>query len=596
MEPIYLEPDIEITSVIDALSTASGGKVAIVVPKNSTLFQSLVNLKLLAKQAKESNKEVVLITGNKVGQRLASQVGIEAYATLGTIKSPPAEPPPQVETPKVEDETLPDGTPIHRYVPPNVASGAPVAPSAPLPEEPPASVQAAEPIVAAPSPVEPVPATPEERDELKPETVPEEVKQEARPTNLPPTTEELPAIVSRFTASEPRPSFRLPWKSLAASALLLLLAFAFVYFLLPKATVTVTLPAHPVTAAVALEAKTLGDGAESTIAGNLLLVEKSLSKQITATGKQDIGTKATGSIPFRNCEDTNAHPVPAGSKISAAGKTFVTNSAATVPAGSFSGGGSVCNSSAVNIGLTAAEAGAAHNLSNTTFTINGLSSRISGTGSTTGGTTKQVTVLSQEDVDTALAELEKQATEEGTAELRAKAESQTVLADSLIETVKERQADKSVGTQTESATVKLVSEFAVIVFNEAAAVAKLTAALEKQLEEGQRLEIPEETGPILTFKEYSADKTVLSLEVTGSGYGVPDVGKREIARSIRHKSKSEAERQLKSAYGAEEVGIDISPSWWFARLPILGQAISVEYGFQEKLEPPTEAQEEPEQP
>src|SRR3989344_7021202 len=123
MKPIYLEPDEEITSIIDRLSKVEDSKIAVVVPKNSTMFQSLVNLKLLARQAPKLGKEVAIISNKKVGSRLAHQVGLETYASLGTVTNAPtpavAAPSTAIAEPAVAD-TLPDGTPIHRYSPDGV--------------------------------------------------------------------------------------------------------------------------------------------------------------------------------------------------------------------------------------------------------------------------------------------------------------------------------------------------------------------------------------------------------------------------------------------------------------------------------------------
>lgn len=582
MEQIFLEPNEEITSVIDKLSTASSGKVAVVVPKNSTLFQSLVNLKLLAKQAKELNREVVLITGNKVGQRLANQVGIETYASLGTVKAPPSVAAPL--TPPVEAtvpvETLPDGTPIRRYVPPAGQTAPP------------------EPVVQSEQRAEPTAATPEATT-LSVEDSPlstaapvtlsaDEPEAPGEPTlaSVPSAavSPELPTIVTRSSAPRREFHFQLPWKSLLAAGVILLLAFGVTYVLLPKATVTVTLPAKAVSETLDLAVRTVADQNENSITGNLLSVEKSLTKPIAATGKKDIGTKATGSVAFKNCEDSQAHSIPAGSKVTSSGKTFTTNSALTIPAGSFSGGGTVCNSSSVSVTVTAEVAGEAHNISNGTFTITGQSSRISGTGSTTGGTTKQVTVLTQEDVDKGLADLEKQATEEATNELTTKAEGQTIIAGAITQVAKTRSADKKVGDQVDGATVTLVTTVSAIVFDSAHAEAKLNEAMTKKIDAGQRLEIPSEQVPTLTFKEYSADKTVMTITIAGSGYGVTDVSKKELATTVRHASRAQTESRLKDKYQATDVKTEISPSWWFDRLPLLSGAISVEYGFSELVE------------
>lgn len=595
MEPIYLEPDEEITSVIDKLSASSGGRVAIVVPKNSTLFQSLVNLKLLAKQAKELGKDVAIISSNKVGARLATQVGLQTYATLGTLKdspkidtAPAAAPAPQAS---VAEETLPDGTPVHRYVGP-VPGSAPTEEELPSSPDPVAEEAPMEPVEAAPPPVKPIAV---EKETIKGEPVvvsaaPETPPPDDQPAPQEPVasskaTEDLPAIVSRTPAIRERNEFHMPWKSLIAAAVLLLIAFTGVYILLPKATVTVTLPATAVSQTLTLAAKTTIDAEPTTIPGNLLAVEKELKRAVNATGKKNIGTKASGSPSFRNCEDTNPHSIAAGTKVTASGKTFTTNAAATIPAGSFSGGGSVCNSTAVAIGVTATEAGEAYNLSGATFTIAGLSSRISGSGSVSGGTTKQVTVLSQEDLDKAFAEMEKQIVDEASVEIKTKAEGQTLLEGATVVTVKQKTADKKVGDETASATATVKSEVRAIVFDKAVANQKLTAALEGELEANQQLVIPEENkDPAMTVKGYSDDKSALLFETGLSGFGVPKVSKNEIAGAIRHKTAEQAEAILKQNYEAKEAAVTLSPSWWFGRLPILAQAISVEYGFDETPE------------
>ena len=115
MKPIYLEIDEEITSVVERIGQLEETNIAVVVPKNSTLFQSLVNLKLLARQAKNLKKEVVIISSNKVGARLAKQVGLDTYATIGSVATSPEKSSGSAPPDNSTSDTLPDGTPIHRY-------------------------------------------------------------------------------------------------------------------------------------------------------------------------------------------------------------------------------------------------------------------------------------------------------------------------------------------------------------------------------------------------------------------------------------------------------------------------------------------------
>src|SRR3989338_3524858 len=82
-ELLYLEPDEEITSVIDKLKNLSGESVALVLPKNASLAASVVNLKLLKREAARLKKTVAIVTQDKVGTSLAGQVGIPVYAAVG---------------------------------------------------------------------------------------------------------------------------------------------------------------------------------------------------------------------------------------------------------------------------------------------------------------------------------------------------------------------------------------------------------------------------------------------------------------------------------------------------------------------------------
>jgi hypothetical protein len=125
-KPVYLEPDEEITNVIDRIKSSPDQQIALVLAKNSGLFQSLVNLKLLAKEAKSSGKNVVLITTNKVGQRLAGQVGITTYGALGAIATGTTlEPTTPIASPQ-SDEVI-NGVKVKQYDPNRLATAEPSA-------------------------------------------------------------------------------------------------------------------------------------------------------------------------------------------------------------------------------------------------------------------------------------------------------------------------------------------------------------------------------------------------------------------------------------------------------------------------------------
>ncbi|MDD4352460.1 MAG: hypothetical protein PHU71_05835 [Candidatus Gracilibacteria bacterium] len=79
---VYVEVDEEVTAVIDRLKHLPNKAVILVIPKRSVLLQSVINLKLLKTQIKKQSKEIAIVTSDKKGNTLASQVGLTVYQDL----------------------------------------------------------------------------------------------------------------------------------------------------------------------------------------------------------------------------------------------------------------------------------------------------------------------------------------------------------------------------------------------------------------------------------------------------------------------------------------------------------------------------------
>jgi len=79
---LYIDIDEEITSLIDRVKKIKADRVYLVLPKRAVLMQSIVNLKILAHEASKLGKEISLVTGDKKGGSLASQVGLTVYQDL----------------------------------------------------------------------------------------------------------------------------------------------------------------------------------------------------------------------------------------------------------------------------------------------------------------------------------------------------------------------------------------------------------------------------------------------------------------------------------------------------------------------------------
>jgi len=62
---IYIDTEDDITAIIGKIKSSKEKVVALVPPKRTGVLQSAVNLRLLSRMAKNSDKLLVLITNNK---------------------------------------------------------------------------------------------------------------------------------------------------------------------------------------------------------------------------------------------------------------------------------------------------------------------------------------------------------------------------------------------------------------------------------------------------------------------------------------------------------------------------------------------------
>ncbi len=80
---LYIDIDEEITSIVDRVKKAEGKEIIIVAPKNAILLQSIVNLKLLKKEADRQKKQLLIVTQDKIGKKLIEKAGILAQVKAG---------------------------------------------------------------------------------------------------------------------------------------------------------------------------------------------------------------------------------------------------------------------------------------------------------------------------------------------------------------------------------------------------------------------------------------------------------------------------------------------------------------------------------
>ncbi len=74
---IYIAPDEEVTTVIGRIRHAQQQRVALVIPQHAAVLQSLINLRLLVREAKKYDKELLIVTQDEAGAALAQRIGVD---------------------------------------------------------------------------------------------------------------------------------------------------------------------------------------------------------------------------------------------------------------------------------------------------------------------------------------------------------------------------------------------------------------------------------------------------------------------------------------------------------------------------------------
>lgn len=379
-DTIYIDIDDEITAVIDKVKASKERIVALVLPKRATVFQSIVNMKLLKRSADEAKKQVVLITSEGGLLPLAGAVGLYVASSLQSRPVlPPA--PAGMAAPEEPIEDDADFTPEDEA---NTPVGQLAGPAA----------------FAAADEVESIELDNDDSSDAV-VTGAAAGAGAAKAAKAPKPKKDSKLKIPDFD------KFRL---ALILGGALLVALFIFLYFanfVLPKATVTLSTDSSdiPTNVNVTLDPKAqVLDTDNNVFPAKIETKQQSGSQQALATGQKNKGSKASGTVTLslNDCSQSEV-TIPAGTGVSNSGKTFITQDSVTLD--SVQVGGKCRNSDFKNIStqdvdVIAQSAGASFNVPAGSFTVAGFSN-VSGSSSNamSGGTDNIVKVVSQSDVD-----------------------------------------------------------------------------------------------------------------------------------------------------------------------------------------------------
>ncbi|EKE24982.1 MAG: hypothetical protein ACD_5C00338G0003 [uncultured bacterium] len=88
-QTFYIDVDEEMSSVIDRLNKSMSMENYFVVPKRALFLQSIVNLKILKREADKMSKRVIIVTQDETVISMAERSGIEIRESLESVESAP---------------------------------------------------------------------------------------------------------------------------------------------------------------------------------------------------------------------------------------------------------------------------------------------------------------------------------------------------------------------------------------------------------------------------------------------------------------------------------------------------------------------------
>ena len=533
-DTIYVDVDDEITAIVSKVQKSSKNIVALVLPKRASVLQSTVNMKLLKRTSEQAKKKVVLITSESRILPLAGAVGMFVAPNLTSKPYIPLSP-----KSKGEQGAAPSDEAVS------------IAPETPVSELAPDAKFA---------------------DSEKDLEI-DNTKQPSADSKKPPK-----GAKGSLGKKLKIPNFNKFRKRLllgGGAAVLLIIFLIWAFAFAPKALVTVKAETDELPLSLELIADTKAqqaDPAAKKVRATKTELAKEDSETVPATGEEDKGNKASGTMKITNCSSSNVK-IPAGKGFTSGEFTFTSQKKANVPKStySFTSDGFVCNNDGnATVPVIAAKPGEKYNLSARSYNVSGYNN-VSAEGSNmTGGTTKIVKVVSQTDIDKAKERLNsKRNTIQDEIKKQLNKGGFIAIEDSFDSGSPNYNPNPSVGAEAGEVTVSVTTTYSMLGVNKEDVEQVIKEEVKRQ-NEGSEQSILSNGLDSAGFKVNSKDGDAYNVTMSAKVITGPQINEDEIKQQITGKKDGEAEQILGGVKGFSEPKVELSP-FWVTKVPKPGK-------------------------
>lgn len=527
---IHIDIEDDITTIIGKIKSSKERIIALVPPRRIGVLQSAVNMRLLARAADSAGKRVVLVTSDSILAGLAASASIPVAKTLQSK-------PEIAEMPLL---SIDDGN--------DVIDGRNL-PIGELADS--VKKRASDPAVDA------VIAENRDNDESEADQVPKKASKQPK--------------IPNFNV------FRKKFALIGMGVVLLVGFLVWAIAIAPSATIVIAAKTTSVTVSenVNIKFDRPTDANNNVIKGVKKELNKELSIEFNATGKKKVGERAKGKL--RLSTDSISlldKTVPAGTSIrTSGGVVFTTDSAVTF---------TLSNSSGVTVMVTATDVGAEYN--GETGSVSGVPSGVKATlvGETSGGSSREVTVVSADDVKRASDLLnEKKVDSLHTDIEQSFGESVAKIKDSYQEQRSTPAPSVAVGSEATGAVkLKTMVTASMIGIEQSELSTYVKAKVGKELEDKTSQRIYKDGVDKAQFAQFSNQSGNLSVRLAVNAVVGPTIDEEKVKEQSRGKNYGDIQSALEAIKGVENVDVKFSP-FWVHTVPNDTKRINVEFKLNE---------------
>lgn len=539
---IYIDVEDDVTAIIGKIKASKEKIIALVPPKHVGILQSAVNLRLLDRMASTSHKRLVLITNNQALIALSATAGIPVAKNL---QSKP-------ELPEISALSIDDGDDIID------GSSLPIGELAKTADKTTGKNESIDDTIGT-----------LDIDDKPVSTIKlggEAIKQSNRPKS-----------------GIKVPNFRSFRKKLfiGIAAFVILVGFLiWANIFAPAATVVVTAKtvSSPISTIATLSGATPTDVDKGTIQTIPQQLKKDMSVKFTATGSKDVGDKATGTVRFRK-QTLTSYTIPAGTRLTSGNLVFVTTEAATVPV-------SVADPSCfpaycpgtVDASVEAEAGGTSYN--GRTGSLSGAPNGTNATfvSTTSGGTSRIVSVVSDLDIQKATDALNALSTDDYKKQLVDQFKNgEVVINDSFTVERGTSISSSAVGAEaTDQVTLTSSTTFTITGLAKSDVELYLKAALNKQLSGTSNQRIYDDGIDKVVITGYNKGTSSTTINITTKGQIGPNIDPASIKDQIKGKKAGEVQGLLTGINGVSDVSVNFSYPW-VTTIPSDANKVDVEF-------------------